>query len=262
MSLLTLLKGLPMTYNRDFAGGQGTPVRHRRHRARDHAAHGRDAVAHAGEQAGLRHGGRRPGAARHRPGGLSRAQRHAVPAGASCGGAGGGAGEKTFKPLNGLTLAQLQEIDKPLAGRAGRIQPETADGETEPDRRAARRKLRSNWRAGGHSFLKHERGAQQLVEANLALVYLTLRVLPPPCARNRPRLPARAHDYTIATQKSSRWRNGSTRCQKIPRADSRPEFAPLNFANSPSIKVRQPKKLCWKRPRPVSRCCKLCHPKI
>ena len=94
MSLLTLLKGLPMTYNRD--------LQEDKERLFDTADTVRAAVrlmaamlrAHHGQPRRLRRGGGRPGVAGDGPGGLSRAQRHAIPAGAPRRRRGRGAGGK------------------------------------------------------------------------------------------------------------------------------------------------------------------------
>ena len=75
MSLLTLLKGLPMTYNRDLQEDKerlfdtADTVR-----ATD-AAHGRDVAEHQDESRRLRRRRERPGIAGDRPRGLSRAKR-------------------------------------------------------------------------------------------------------------------------------------------------------------------------------------------
>ena len=79
-----------------FAGGQGTAVRHRRHRARDRRGSWPRCCSNTKvNRAACRGRGERSGVAGDRPGGLSRAQRHAVPAGASRRRRGGGAGGKT-----------------------------------------------------------------------------------------------------------------------------------------------------------------------
>ena len=68
-----------------FAGGQGTAVRHRRHRARHYAAHGRDVAEHQSQSCRLCCCRKRPGVAGDRLGGLSRrAKGNAIPASTSC----------------------------------------------------------------------------------------------------------------------------------------------------------------------------------
>ena len=94
VALLTLLKGLPMTYNRDLQEDKerlfdtADTVR-----ATD-APDGRDAEKHKGQSRCLRRCRERPGVAGDRPCGLSRAERNAIPAGASRRRRGGGAGGK------------------------------------------------------------------------------------------------------------------------------------------------------------------------
>ncbi len=112
MSLLTLLKGLPMTYNRDLQEGQRAAVRHRRHRARFDSPDGRDVAEHENQSCRLRRRRERSGVAGDRPRGLSRAQWHGVPDGASRRRRGRGHGGKPCKPLDRLTLMELQSVDK------------------------------------------------------------------------------------------------------------------------------------------------------
>jgi len=114
MSLLTLLKGLPMTYNRDlqenkerlFDTADTVRATTRLMAAMlSHTLVNKLACATAAADPAL--------LATDLADYLVR--KHAVPAGASCGGRGGGAGGKNLQAADGLTLAQLQEIDKPLA---------------------------------------------------------------------------------------------------------------------------------------------------
>ena len=136
MALLTLLKGLPMTYNRD--------LQEDKERLFDTADTVRATTRLMAamlnntkvNQAGLRLRRRRPGVAGDRSGGLSRAQRHAVPAGASCRGRGGGAGGKdrqTAEPADARGTAIRGPDVRPR--RAGRVRSENGDGETKSDRR-------------------------------------------------------------------------------------------------------------------------------
>jgi len=98
-----------------FARGQGTAVRHRRHRARLDAAHGRDVVEHEDQSRRLRRPPPRDPALLAtdladylvRKGMAFRQAHHVV-------GRGGGVAvaENLGKPLNQLTLAELQTIDQ------------------------------------------------------------------------------------------------------------------------------------------------------
>ena len=116
MSLLTLLKGLPMTYNRDLQEDKERLVRHRRHRARLRAADGGDAE-------NARRSTARPARRRRRDPALLatdladylvrkgmpfRQAHHLV-------GAVVALAEKLGKPLDKLSLAELQSIDKTFA---------------------------------------------------------------------------------------------------------------------------------------------------
>ena len=123
-----------------FAGGQGTPLRHCRHRARHDAPHGRDAPKYNGKQIRVRRRRERSGVAGDRPRGLSRAQRHGVPAGASRRRRGGGAGgndRQAAEPAHARGTAIRRPGDQKIfwPRRAGSVQSENGDGETKPDRR-------------------------------------------------------------------------------------------------------------------------------
>ena len=93
-----------------FAGGQGTAVRHRRHRARHHAAHGRDVAQHEGQRAACAAAASDPALLATdladylvKKGMPFRQAHHVV-------GAVVALAEKTGKPLNQLTLAELQTM--------------------------------------------------------------------------------------------------------------------------------------------------------
>ena len=76
IALLTLLKGLPMTYNRDLQEDKERLVRHRGHDSRHGSADGGDAAEYFGEQGCVRSGGERSRFARDGSGRLSRAKRN------------------------------------------------------------------------------------------------------------------------------------------------------------------------------------------
>ena len=121
VALLTLLKGLPMTYNRD--------LQEDKERLFDSADTVRAAVRLCAamiehtqaNRRGVPGGGQRPGSARDRFGGLPRAQRPAFPAGAPRGGRPGGAGR---------TAGQAARPTQPCraAVRRGKVRCRRAEG--------------------------------------------------------------------------------------------------------------------------------------
>ena len=80
--------------------------------------------------------------------------------------------EKIGKPLNRLTLAELQSVDKTIWPRcARRLQFATRDGQTKSDRRTGNQGSReATGKVAGTAFIINERGAQRIVEANFTLV--------------------------------------------------------------------------------------------
>ena len=205
VALLTLLKGLPMTYNRD--------LQEDKERLFDTADTVRASVrlmaamlrTHQGEPGRVPGRRERSGAAGDRPRGLSRAQGHAVPAGASRRRRGRGAGGKAGKPLNQLTLAELQSVDKTFGRDAlgvfdlkqamARRKLTGAPGTKEVRKQLARwKKLTSRQSDDGHGA-SARRATGQFAEGGFALVLShPARAAGEGACAHWAGLPARAHD--------------------------------------------------------------------
>jgi argininosuccinate lyase len=170
MSLLTLLKGLPMTYNRDLQEDK-----ERLFDTADTVRATTRLMAAMLRNTKVNKPRRAPRAAGDpallatdladylvRKGMPFRQAHHVV-------GAVVALAEKTGKPLNQLTLAELQSVDPNLwPRRAGRVQSENGDGETKPDRRAGNEGSREATGAlAGTAILIGARTIKRLRAANV-----------------------------------------------------------------------------------------------
>ncbi len=150
VALLTLLKGLPMTYNRDLQEDKER-LFDTADTVRGYGANSRrDAAAHHRQHASLRRRRQRPGTAGHRSGGLSRAKRPALSPGASCRGRGRGAGgtaRQTAGPAHARrTAIRGHEVQRRCAWMYSTSSRRSPNG-TFPGRRAPR-KCANNWPVG------------------------------------------------------------------------------------------------------------------
>ncbi|MEI9959809.1 MAG: argininosuccinate lyase [Limisphaerales bacterium] len=139
-----------------FAGGQGTPLRHRRHRARLDADFFRDVAPCKNQSRRVRRRRVRPGIAGDRPRGLSGEKRNAISPGASRRRRSGGAGGKnrqTAEPAHAHGTASHGQNLWPR--RVGCVQSENRDGETQPNRRTGNQGSRKATGAlAGAAFVK------------------------------------------------------------------------------------------------------------
>ena len=106
-----MLKGLPLTYNRDLQEDKER-LFDTVDTVRATCASARRCSSTPGQPAGLSARPQRPGAAGHGPGRLSGAPGRRLSAGPPRGGGAVALAERLGKPLNQLSLAQLQSVEK------------------------------------------------------------------------------------------------------------------------------------------------------